>query len=101
MSNEPTANALSSGHAAPPPPPDDAPVIEHDRYWLKYVYRGDSMRQLSFRALASGAIIGSIMSFSNLYVGLKTGWGLGASMTATSLPFAFSSVVRGTLHTPE
>ncbi len=91
MSDLSVAKQGTNPGTIPAPPPDDAPVAEHDRYWLKYVYRGDTMKQLTFRALASGAIIGSIMSFSNLYVGLKTGWGLGASITATILAFAFFS----------
>ncbi len=100
MTNTTPGNAENAA-AIPRPPPDDAPVAEHDRYWVENVYRGDTMRQLSFRALASGAIIGSIMSFSNLYVGLKTGWGLGASITATILAFAFFTVVQQIMGTPE
>ena len=36
----------------PPPPAEDAPAIDHDRYWLRYVYQGDKQRQLTVRALA-------------------------------------------------
>lgn len=79
------------GDEMPPPPADDAPQIEHDRYWLENVYQADTMQQMTFRAMFTGCLIGGIMSFSNLYVGLKSGWGLGASITAAIIAFAFFS----------
>ena len=78
----------------PPPPADDAPTIDHDRYWLKYVYQGNRQRQLTVRALATGCLIGGVMSISNLYVGLKIGWGLGVAITAAVLAFAFFTAVE-------
>jgi OPT family oligopeptide transporter len=75
----------------PAPPPLNAPQSEYDQYWLKYVYAADREKQLTVRALLTGCLIGGIMSFSNLYVGLKTGWGLGASITAAILAFGFFS----------
>lgn len=85
---------LPAGIAAgtPPPPDDDAPQHEHDRWWMEHVYTADSVPQLTARALITGCIIGGVMSFSNLYVGLKTGWGLGASITAAILAYAFFTV---------
>ena len=35
-----------------------------------------------------GTLIGGLMSLSNLYVGLKTGWGLGVAITASILSYA-------------
>src|SRR5277367_3319862 len=35
-----------------------------------------------------GAFLGVIMCLSNLYVGLKTGWGLGVAITACILSYA-------------
>jgi OPT family oligopeptide transporter len=78
----------------PAPPPDDAPAIEHDRYWLKYIYQGDRQKQLTVRALLTGCLIGGVMSISNLYVGLKIGWGLGVAITAAVLAFAFFTAVE-------
>lgn len=75
-------------------PPEGASQDDIDRAWLKEVYRGDRMPQLTFRALAVGVCIGAFMSLSNLYVGLKTGWGLGASITAVVLAFAFFNVIQ-------
>ncbi|MDR3607013.1 MAG: OPT/YSL family transporter [Oligoflexia bacterium] len=56
--------------------------------WFKTVYQGDTMPQLTLRAVLMGAILGGFMSLSNLYVGLKTGWGLGVAITACILSFA-------------
>lgn len=58
------------------------------REWLANVYRGDTVRQLSPRAIITGMLIGGVMSISNLYVGLKTGWGLGVTITACIIAFA-------------
>ena len=65
-------------------------VIDHtnrELHWYKNVYQGDSMPQLTFRAVFMGALLGGFMSLSNLYVGLKTGWGLGVAITACILSY--------------
>ena len=36
----------------------------------------------------AGMVIGALMSVSNLYVGLKTGWGLGVTITACVVAYA-------------
>jgi uncharacterized oligopeptide transporter (OPT) family protein len=63
--------------------------MHHDeaRAWLRDVYQGDQVRQLSVRSVVSGMLIGAVMSVSNLYVGLKTGWGLGVTITACIIAF--------------
>lgn len=71
----------------PPPPADDAPTAEQDRYWLDHVFAGDTQRQLTVRAVLTGCLIGGLMSVSNLYVGLKIGWGLGVAITSAVLAF--------------
>jgi uncharacterized oligopeptide transporter (OPT) family protein len=58
------------------------------RDWLANVYQGDRVRQLSVRSIVTGMLIGAIMSVSNLYVGLKTGWGLGVTITACIIAYA-------------
>ena len=58
------------------------------REWLANVYQGDQVRQLSVRSIVTGMLIGGIMSVSNLYVGLKTGWGLDVMITASIIAFA-------------
>ncbi len=67
--------------------PDDL-YIRESRAWLADVYQGDQVRQLSVRSLVTGMLIGGVMSISNLYVGLKTGWGLGVTITACIIAYA-------------
>lgn len=66
---------------------------EDDRLWLENVYQGD-IKQLTFRAVVMGMIIGGIMSLTNLYIGLKTGWGLGVTITACVLSFSIWKMLR-------
>lgn len=56
--------------------------------WFSKVYQGDRVPQLTTRAVIMGAFLGGFMSLSNLYVGLKTGWGLGVAITACILSFS-------------
>jgi len=60
---------------------------EDDRLWLENVYQGD-VKQLTLRAIVMGMIIGGFMSLTNLYIGLKTGWGLGVNITACVLSYS-------------
>ncbi len=60
---------------------------EIEMHWFKNVYQGDNMPQLTFRAVLMGGLLGGFMSLSNLYVGLKTGWGLGVAITACILSY--------------
>jgi uncharacterized oligopeptide transporter (OPT) family protein len=64
------------------------PPDERDRAWLAQVYQGDDAVQLTPRAVVTGMLIGGLMSVSNLYVGLKTGWGLGVTITACIIAYA-------------
>lgn len=68
--------------------PDESAYDREARHWLEHVYQGDTVRQLSVRSITSGMLIGGLMSVSNLYVGLKTGWGLGVTITACVIAFA-------------
>ena len=70
-------------------------VEERDREWLATVYRGDKERDLTVRAVLAGMIFGGLMSLSNLYVGLKTGWGLGVDIAAVVVIFAVFKALRG------
>jgi putative OPT family oligopeptide transporter len=71
--------------AQPPPFENDR---EAARWWVENVYAGDDAVQLSVRAVVTGMVIGGVMSISNLYVGLKTGWGLGVTITACIIAYA-------------
>ena len=67
---------------------------EHiEAHWLKHVYKGD-IPQLTGRAVIMGAILGAFMSLSNLYVGLKTGWGLGVAITACILSYSVCQALQ-------
>jgi uncharacterized oligopeptide transporter (OPT) family protein len=84
--------------AAPDRPPAE-PVFADDReasrWWLEHVYAGDDAVQLTPRAVIFGMLIGGVMSISNLYVGLKTGWGLGVTVTSCIIAYAvFSALER-------
>ncbi len=65
-----------------------------ERFWYDHVYQGDHARQLTVRSAIIGMVIGGIMSLSNLYVGLKTGWGMGVTITATILAFSLFKVLQ-------
>jgi putative OPT family oligopeptide transporter len=63
---------------------------EIERQWVEKVYRGrgDSMIQLSWRAIVMGSLLGAVLSLTNLYIGLKAGWGFGVAITACILSYA-------------
>ncbi|MGA3163729.1 MAG: OPT family oligopeptide transporter [Verrucomicrobiota bacterium] len=63
---------------------------EIERQWFEKVYRGrgDSMRQLTWRAVLMGSALGGILSLTNLYIGLKAGWSMGVAITSCILSYA-------------
>ncbi len=74
--------------------PTSAPSPEElERQWFRDHYRGD-MRQLTWRAVLMGACLGAVLSMTNIYVGLKTGWGFGVAITACVLSFALWKAFR-------
>ena len=86
-------------------PLDVAPdqVLEMDeREWYDRIYRGDDVPQLTVRAVVLGSFLGFFLAFTNLYIGLKTGWGLGVAITACILAYAMSNaaVKTGLSKTP-
>ena len=52
-----------------------------------------SKTQLTVRACMAGMLLGGVMSLSNLYVALKTGWSIGVSITAGILAYAIFAVL--------
>lgn len=66
---------------------------QKDRWWLENVYKGH-MPQLTLRSAATGFILGGLLSATNLYVGAKTGWGLGVGITSVILAFAFFKILQ-------
>ncbi|MEY4385213.1 MAG: hypothetical protein RLY20_496, partial [Verrucomicrobiota bacterium] len=77
---------------------------EIERQWFEKVYkgRGDSMSQLTWRAIIMGSLLGGVLSLTNLYIGLKTGWGFGVSITACILSYAIWTTFQkiGLVKTP-
>ena len=67
---------------------------QKDRWWFKNVWRGD-MPQLTLRSGLTGMLLGGILSLTNLYVGIRTGWTLGVGITSVILSFAMFKVLTG------
>ena len=65
---------------------------EKDEWWLKNVYQGDTP-QLNLRSALTGMILGGILSLTNLYVGIKTGWTLGVGISSVILSFAMFKLI--------
>ncbi|MBL8747100.1 MAG: OPT/YSL family transporter [Phycisphaerae bacterium] len=98
MSGSATTTGESNEHpdraTPPPPPPHDAPFEEREAYWLKHVYQGDRMPQLTLRAVLMGGAIGMLMSVSNLYTVLKVGWLFGVAITACVMSYVIWNLMR-------
>jgi putative OPT family oligopeptide transporter len=60
---------------------------QKDAWWRANVFKGD-MPQLTLRAGLTGMVLGSVLSLTNLYVGIRTGWTLGVGLTSVILSFA-------------
>lgn len=60
---------------------------EKDAWWLANVYKGD-MPQLTIRSALTGMILGGVLSLTNLYIGIKTGWTLGVGISSVILSYA-------------
>jgi len=50
-------------------------------------------RELTIRAVVTGAVLGGILSLCNIYSGLRIGWGFNMSITAALLGWGFWSVL--------
>src|SRR5262245_14242642 len=64
-----------------------------DQRWLRETYRPND-RQLTVRAVISGMLLGGVMSLSNLYIALKTGWSFGVTITAGILAFVIFKLLQ-------
>ena len=97
---------------SPPAPDNDRLYVEGfrgtpeeiERQWFEKCYkgRGDSMLQLTWRAVIMGSLLGGILSLTNLYIGLKSGWGFGVAITACILSYAIWTTLHklGIVRTP-
>ncbi len=73
-------------------PPDEVLELDEEE-WYARVYRGDEIPQLTIRSVAVGSFLGFFLAFTNLYIGLKTGWALGVAITACILAYAMWNVL--------
>ncbi len=64
----------------------DMTLLEKDKWWFENVYQGNAP-QLTIRSAITGMLLGGILSLTNLYVGIKTGWTLGVGVTSVILSF--------------
>lgn len=60
---------------------------QKDEWWFKNIFRGD-MPQLSLRSGLTGFLLGGILAATALYIGAKTGIGIGVGLTSVILSFA-------------
>jgi uncharacterized oligopeptide transporter (OPT) family protein len=67
-------------------PEDVLEMSEED--WYEKVYRGEDVPQLTIRAVVVGSLLGFMLAFTNLYIGLKTGWALGVAITACIMSYS-------------
>ncbi|HEU5054907.1 MAG TPA: OPT family oligopeptide transporter [Kofleriaceae bacterium] len=70
---------------------------EVERQWFERCYRGrgDSIAQLTVRAVVMGSALGALLSLTNLYIGLKAGWSFGVAITACIMSFAIWTALKG------
>lgn len=83
----PTASALENA-------PEDAPELDprvvsqlDEAAWIRRAYRRGAP-QLTVRAVATGLALGFVLSFANVYIGLKTGWFFSMALAACLASFA-------------
>lgn len=62
-------------------------LIEKDEWWLNNVFH-ENVPQLTLRSALTGMILGGVLSLTNLYVGIRTGWTLGVGVTSVILSYA-------------
>jgi len=77
---------MATVRVEPTAPPRTPEEIERD--WFENVYQGDRQPQLTVRAAVMGMLLGMILSLTNIYLGLKAGWGVGVALTSCILAYA-------------
>jgi OPT family oligopeptide transporter len=77
-------------------PPEEVAKFD-EAEWYARAYRRNAP-QLTVRAVAMGTVLGFFLAFTNVYIGLKTGWFLGVNLTACILTYAvWNSLQRAKL----
>lgn len=67
-------------------------LAQKDEWWAKEIFRGN-MPQLTIRSAITGMMLGGILSLTNLYVGVRTGWTLGVGITSVILAFSMYKIL--------
>jgi OPT family oligopeptide transporter len=67
---------------------------QKDRWWFENIYRGD-MPQLTLRSGLTGFVLGGLLAATSLYIGAKTGIGIGVGLTSVILAFAMFRILHG------
>ncbi len=82
--------------------PPETVLSFDEKEWYARAYRGVDVPQLTLRAVVMGTVLGFFLSFTNIYIGLKTGWFLGVNLTACILTFTISTALHkaGIVKTP-
>ena len=78
----------------PATPPPSTSTTDPETQWLREVYQGDRSPQLTVRAVIAGMLLGGVMSLTNLYIAIKSGWSFGVTITAGILAYAIFGVLR-------
>ncbi|NRF66357.1 OPT/YSL family transporter [Aquincola sp. S2] len=73
---------------------------QKDRWWLENVFRGD-MPQLTLRSALTGFLLGGVLAATALYIGAKTGIGIGVGLTSVILAFAMYRLMHGVGMAPD
>ena len=81
-----TPEEVEAGRPLDIPPATVAEMSEEE--WYARAYRGDDAPQLTARAVLLGSFLGFLLAFTNLYIGLKTGWHVGVAITACIMSYA-------------
>ncbi len=68
-------------------PPEEVLEMSEEE-WYARVYQGGDAPQLTGRAVLMGSLLGFFLAYTNLYVGLKSGWALGVAITACIVSFS-------------
>jgi uncharacterized oligopeptide transporter (OPT) family protein len=68
-------------------PPDQVMTFD-EATWYARAFRGEDAPQLTVRAVVVGTILGFFLSFTNIYIGLKTGWFVGVAITSSILSYS-------------
>ncbi|MFZ6745504.1 OPT family oligopeptide transporter [Undibacterium sp. JH2W] len=66
---------------------------QKDQWWFDNVYRKD-MAQLTLRSALTGFLLGGILAATALYIGAKTGIGIGVGLTSVILSFAIFRILH-------